>query len=225
MDSSQANNISIARFYNDLIKAYNPLPTQAIDSDYRASIDGFPIRLRVNGIFAGVYTLNIDRYGHDCYGYSDTRQDIAYEIANNSDQFDTSGSVQDLRTRIAAGFKYRYHYADKGLVTETTTTKDGQLNMASGLHEDLVKLVQWVGGADNTEFRGGLKNHFAIDNMIDYHLLTLVFGMVDSYMKNMVIASYGTSKDSDGDTTRIWYPLMYDGDTAMGNNIPYLLSN
>ena len=36
--------------------------------------------------------------------------------------------------------------------------------------------------------------------------------MVDSFMKNMVIASFGTSTDADGNTTRIWYPLMYDGD-------------
>ena len=44
-------------------------------------------------------------------------------------------------------------------------------------------------------------------------------------MKNMVIASYGKSDDGEGNPTRIWYPLMYDGDTALGNNIPYLLSN
>jgi hypothetical protein len=36
--------------------------------------------------------------------------------------------------------------------------------------------------------------------------------MVDSIMKNMVIASFGTSDDGEGNTTRIWYPLMYDGD-------------
>ena len=84
--------------------------------------------------------------------------------------------------------------------------------MASGLHDDLMNLVTWTGGSDGTEFQGNFKNHWATKNMIDYHLLTLVFGMVDSFMKNMVIASYGTSTDADGNTTRIWYPLMYDGD-------------
>ena len=80
MDSSQANNVGIARFYNDLIaKSDHPLPTQSIDPDFRASIDGFPVRLRVNGIFSGIYTMNIDRYGHECYGYSVSRKDIAYE--------------------------------------------------------------------------------------------------------------------------------------------------
>ena len=212
MDSSQANNIGIARFYNDLVKAYHPLPTQAIDDDYRASIDGFPIRLRVNGIFSGIYTMNIDRYGHDCYGYSETRQDIAYEIANNSDQFDVSGSSEEIRTRVSTGFNYRYHYADKGLVTEAVTSSNGVLNMASGLHEDLVNLVLWTGSADGTEFKGEFKKHWALNNMIDYHLLTLAFGMVDSIMKNMVIASYGKSDDGEGNPTRIWYPLMYDGD-------------
>lgn len=218
MDSSQANNVGIARFYNDLIaKSDHPLPTQSIDADYRASIDGFPIRLRVNGMFAGIYTMNIDRYGHECYGYSASRKDIAYEIANNSDQFDLSGSSEDIKTRVSTGFKYRYHYADEGLVTDKVTSGDA-LNMASGLHEDLMNLVLWTGGSDGTEFKGNFKNHWATKNMIDYHLLTLAFGMVDSFMKNMVIASYGTSSDADGNITRIWYPLMYDGDTALGLN-------
>ena len=30
--------------------------------------------------------------------------------------------------------------------------------------------------------------------------------------------SYGTSDDGEGNRTRIWYPLMYDGDTALGMN-------
>lgn len=216
MDSSQANNVGIARFYNDLVKAYNPLPTQAIDEDYRASIDGFPVRLRVNGMFAGIYTFNIDRYGHDVYGFSDTRQDIAYEIANNSDQFDVTGSADDIRTRISTGFKYRYHYSDKGLITEQlTASESGPLNMASGLHEDLVQLVLWTGSSDGTEFKGNFSKHWSLNNMIDYHLLALAFGMVDSIMKNMVIASYGTSDDGEGNRTRIWYPLMYDGDELL----------
>ena len=219
MDSSQANNVAIARFYNDLTKAYNPLPTQAIDEDARSSIDGFPIRLRVNGMFAGIYTFNIDRYGHDVYGFSDTRQDIAYEIANNSDQFDVAGTSNDIRTRISTGFKYRYHYSDKGLVTsQLTASESGPLNMASGLHEDLVQLILWTGSSDGTEFKGNFSKHWSLNNMIDYHLLTLAWGMVDSYMKNMVIASYGTSDDGEGNRTRIWYPLMYDGDTSLGMN-------
>ena len=161
--------------------------------------------------------MNIDRYGHECYGYSASRKDIAYEISNNSDPFDLSGSADDIKTRTSTNFKYRYHYSDEGLVTDKVTSSNA-LNMASGLHDDLLQLVQWTGASDGTEFKSNFKNHWALDNMIDYHLLTLAFGMVDSYTKNMVIASYGTSTDADGNTTRIFYPLMYDGDTALGLN-------
>ena len=48
--------------------------------------------------------------------------------------------------------------------------------MASGLHEDLVNLVLWTGSADGTEFKGEFRKHWALNNMIDYHLLTLAFG-------------------------------------------------
>ena len=218
MDSSQANNVAIARFYNDLTKAYNPLPSQRIDSDYRASIDGFPVRLRVNGVFSGIYTFNMDRYAHEAYGYSDTRQDIAYEIASNGDKFAIGSNTEETKTLVSTGFKYRYHYADKGVPSGTTTTSSGALNMASGLHEDLLQLVTWTATAEGTEFSGEFEKHWAKANLIDYHLLTLVFGMVDSIMKNMVIASYGTSDDGEGNRTRIFYPLMYDGDTALGLN-------
>lgn len=218
MDSSQANNVAIARFYNDLTKAYNPLPSQRIDANYRASVDGFPIRLRVNGIFSGIYTFNVDRYGHEAYGFSDTRQDIAYEIASNGDKFVIGSNTEDTKTMVATGFKYRYHYADKGTHSSTTTTSSGALNMASGLHEDLLQLVTWTATASGTEFSGEFTKHWAKENLIDYYLLCLAFGMVDSLMKNMVIASYGTSDDGEGNRTRIFYPLVYDADTALGLN-------
>lgn len=212
MDSSQANNISVARFYNDLTKAYNPLPSQRIDGNYRASVDGFPVRLRVNGVFSGIYTFNVDRYAHEAYGYSDTRQDIAYEIASNGDKFVIGSNTEETKTLVSTGFKYRYHYADKGIQSSTTTTSSGALNMASGLHEDLLQLVAWTATASGTEFSGEFSKHWAKENLIDYYLLCLSFGLVDSLMKNMVIASYGTSDDGEGNRTRIFYPLVYDAD-------------
>lgn len=215
MDSSQANNISIARFYDSLTKAYNPLPTQRIDSDFRASIDGFPIRLRINGIFSGIYTFNMDRYAHENYGYSSTRQDIAYEIASNGDKFAIGNNSEETKTMVSTGFKYRYHYSDNGLLTGSTVLNNGALNMASGLHEDLLQLVLWTASTDGTEFRGEFKKHWATENLIDYYLVCLVFGLVDSLMKNMVIASFGTSDDGEGNRTRVWYPLMYDMDKVM----------
>ena len=218
MDSSNANNVAVARFYNDLTKAYNPLPSQRIDSNYRASIDGFPVRLRVNGIFSGIYTFNMDRYAHENYGYSNTRQDIAYEIASNGDKFAVGSNTEETKTMVSTGFKYRYHYSDNGLQTGSTVLNNGALNMASGLHEDLLQLVLWTATTDGTEFKGEFKKHWATENLIDYYLLCMVFGLVDSLMKNMVIASYGTSDDGEGNRTRVWYPLVYDGDSALGLN-------
>ena len=212
MDSSQENNISVARFYNDLTKAYNPLPSPRIDSSYRASIDGFPIRLRVNGMFAGIYTFNMDRYAHENYGYSQSRQDIAYEIASNGDKFAVGANSEETKTLISTGFKDRYHHSDNGLLTGSTVLSSGALNMASGVHDDLLQLVLWTAETDGTEFKGEFKKHWALENLIDYYLLCMVFGLVDSLMKNMVIASYGTSDDGEGNRTRIWYPLVYDGD-------------
>ena len=85
MESSHANNIGGAKFFNDLIKTYHPYPSQQIDEKCRGAIDGFHIRLMINGEYQGIYTFNIDRYAYNNLGLPLGSETMSYEIGVNSD--------------------------------------------------------------------------------------------------------------------------------------------
>ena len=76
IDSSSANNISNARFFNDMIKAYHPYPSQQTNDLCRGAVDGFPIRLYINNEYQGLYTFNIDRYANYLKRFSNETQFI-----------------------------------------------------------------------------------------------------------------------------------------------------
>lgn len=67
----------------------------------------------------------------------------------------------------------------------------------------------------NAKFVNELKDHFNLEYLITYFVMTEVFECYDSRGKNMMMASWGPQKQ-DGDY--IWYPVFYDIDTQLGIN-------
>ena len=73
---------------------------------------------------------------------------------------------------------------------------------------------------DTKEYRGDkfineLTDHFDLEYMATYFVMTEVFECYDSRGKNCMMASWGPQK-SGGDY--IWYPIFYDIDTQLGVN-------
>lgn len=73
---------------------------------------------------------------------------------------------------------------------------------------------------DTKEYRGDkfvneLKDHFDLEYMATYFVMTEVFECYDSRGKNCMMASWGPQKQG-GDY--IWYPIFYDIDTQLGVN-------
>ena len=73
---------------------------------------------------------------------------------------------------------------------------------------------------DTVEYRSAkfvneLKNHFDLEYMATYFIMTEFFECYDSRGKNCMMASWGP-KEEGGDY--IWYPIFYDIDTQLGIN-------
>lgn len=217
MDSSHANNVGINKFIHDVFKE-NPYPQQIGEkgANRRSNIDGFPVKLYINGKDCGIYTFNIDRYAHNNYGLSDYNADstvnkvsnaVQYEVAVNS----TSGSGAFLNNTwddIRREWKHRYNYRNG-----SPTAKIGvDTVLADGMHSELVSMITWVTNATDDIFREELDNWFSIPHLIDYYLITYAFGMIDNFGKNMVLTTFG--QNENGDT--IWYPSFYDCDSILG---------
>ena len=209
IDSSSANNIANARFFNDLISAYHPYPSQQIDGQCRGTVDGFPIRLYINDEYQGLYTFNIDRYAYNAYGFDLGDQTVAYEVAANTNTgagaFFEQENDNATWNSIKQEFEYRYHYAgDEKIVCEVDATLGNQTVLKQGsYHTDLVNLVKWTSSATDEDFTGEIENHWSLNHLIDYFLVVYLVGLVDNFGKNMVIANFG----KDVNMNVVWYVM------------------
>lgn len=223
MDSSQANNVGTQKFIYDFFKPY-PYPSQVTNPTTRSNVDGFPVRLMMNGVDAGVYTWNIDRYAYNNYGFVTYNADgttnrhanaVSYEIAVNG----TTGAAAFMSNdwnSIRTEFKHRYNYrGDEDAVTEVVSVNGVNTSvLKAGSHNELQELITWVASATDEQFRSEINEHFSKRHLIDYYLICYVLGMVDNLGKNMVLSTWG--KNSEGNT--IWYPSFYDCDSLYGLN-------
>lgn len=66
------------------------------------------------------------------------------------------------------------------------------------------------------KFKNGLSLHFDLNYMAVYFILTELLLCYDSRQKNMMIATWGPTANSQGNY--IWYPIFYDIDTQLGVN-------
>ena len=62
------------------------------------------------------------------------------------------------------------------------------------------------------KFKAECAEHFNLDFLLSYYLLTDIFAAVDQRAKNMMFASWG----KEGGASYKWYPIFYDNDTILG---------
>ena len=178
MESSQANNVGTARLVYDYFRKNNMFyPQEMKNTKTRSVIDGFPVKLYVNGESYGIYMFNIDRYAENNYGFVGEKSVVSYEIGVNS----VSGAgafADDSWASIRSEFEMRYHYAGGESVVCETITLDGEPKtvLKAGYHSDLQDLVSWICNSTIEEFRSELDEHFELNFLIDYCLWVIALG-------------------------------------------------
>lgn len=210
MESSHCNNVGTANFVHNSLFKDNPYPCQVKNPKTRMSVDGFPIKLYINGEDCGLYTFNMDRYAHNNYGLLGETNAVSYEVSVNSEG--GAGAFADTSWEsIRNEFECRYHYAGgEDVVTERLSENVRVLK--KGYHQYLEDLVEWVNTTPEAQFEAEISEHFSLPHLIDYYLGVYVLGLVDSLGKNMVLTTWG--QNSEGHV--IWYPSFYDADTMFG---------
>ena len=181
MDSSQANNVGAARYINWFFNKVNtPYPQQVKNPLTRSTIDGFPVRLIINGKSMGIYMFNIDRYAYNNMGLTGEKNAVSYEVAVNS-VTGAGAFADDSWESIRNEFESRFHYAgDSSVVCETIGAGENAVTvLKAGYHSELQDLVSWVKNSTLEEFRSELKEHFSVTHVIDYYLIVYLFGLVD----------------------------------------------
>ena len=199
-----------------LTKSYQyltPLPR----TDARYTVDGFPVLLYINDVFAGirfwnlkqddkVYSLNeeiIDK----TTGTVTQEADLCYQIGlnNGSSKGDNSGAFVygNLNSGSNAGKNFADAHAEIDYYWE-----DRVWDKTSNHPDILYNTIQWVSEATDEEFKANLSQYFDVDYLIHYFVMMYTCGMGDSICKNFNML-YFPDKG-------IWYPTFWDMDFAFG---------
>lgn len=193
MESSHSHNTGITKIVNEL---YNQkVPPQLTDSAVRTAIDGFPIAMFYQKDessdleYYGVFNFNNDKGNNATWGF--TAGCESWEFCNNTADrclFKTADFTGDVKADLEA--RYPKDFTD---------------------YTNLKRLFTWVVSCagNPTKFKAEVEQYFNKEYLLAYYIVTELFGMVDSRAKNLFLNTY------DG---RIWYPVFYDCDTAMGLN-------
>lgn len=199
MESSHAHNTGCAKIVNQYLYD-SKLPPQETNPKVVRAIDGFPIRLFINGDSMGVFNFNLDKGNADSFGFDKENENcLSYEVKANSD--------------TTAGAFYKWPGNTEKYPTELAYLKDSfeqrfpeEEDKPDHGYDKLKRVVNWVSDANDEDFKANFEKYFNKEYTFKYYLFTLTMGLVDNLGKNMMLTTW------DGN---IWFPCFYDLDTCL----------
>ena len=244
-DSSLTHNTGGAKLFNGLFIELELLtPPQKIDSNIRASIDGFPIDIFAAETidsepqYYGQYNFNNEKsnsgplFGMEDVEGAEWACPITFEFLNNMQKLCLFQVDDDLDAQLEREFDdaWEFNYPKDLFWTQAKATKK-EGDVCDTKHKTAVKrLLTWIrecipAGADLTnykniasfrsdKFKNEISQYFDVNYLLTYYLFTDYFALVDQRAKNMLMRTW------DG---LVWYITYYDGDTALlGRNDSFL---
>lgn len=216
--SENANNIVLAKFYNDLCPYKTP--AQEDDPRVRQGVDGFPAVLFWQDTttgdveFLGKGNCNIDKGNDDIFGLTtDYPHAESWEFLNNtsarslfkSADFTSMGVDKNGNPCLAWQNDFEARYPDDSLDISNFAT-----------------MAAWVVSTDRDavnsaadkaarlqKFHDEFSQHFVPEAMFFYYIFTETFLLMDNRAKNMFMTTF------DGVH---WFTLPYDFDSCLGIN-------
>ena len=217
--SEGANNVELARLYNDT--CVYKTPPQEDNANVRQGIDGFPMVMFWNDgtstSFLGKYNFNNDKGTEEVFGFESG--DESWEIRNNTSNRVLWKSADYTGSDWLDDFEARYPDTDPPYEDPTklstlaawlvSTDREQATNatLAEAVTYDDVTYTTDSAAYRLAKFKAELPQHLEKDAVIFYYLFTELFLMVDSRAKNAFPTLMGDSK---------WFSLPYDFDTAIG---------
>ena len=220
--SESANNIVIAKLYNDLSKKLSIMtPPQIANSAVRQGVDGFQCVVFWDygdgPEFVGKYNFNNDKGTFDTFGFSEG--DEVWDVRSNTSQlskFHTDVFPENWATEDYESI-YPEDYTDAAKMRPMTeflcsTWQGGATNSAlpSPVTYEGVQYTHDTAAYRLAKFKDGYANFYDLDNAAFYYCFTLGLLMVDSRQKNEHLAYWHQ--------TQKWWELIWDCDTALGTD-------
>ncbi|MCC4346108.1 CotH kinase family protein [Limosilactobacillus reuteri] len=207
---SADNKFNLKAYYTDPLLARDPvnakiggdiwatqknLPEGMITADNFGFIDGFPIKLFINGRFEGIYSFNLAKGD-----YGDAQAAISGEKYNDITQFNT---IPEDGVKLDG--------TDFSMITPDDATPE--------IKQSATNLARFIATADQATFTSQLSNYLDVDSVIDYLIFNNIVANGDAWGKNETFVTYDGTKwylhpyDLD-----VSYGTNYDGSMTDDNS-------
>lgn len=194
-DRTHARNIVSANLWSEIVASrskYADLPKEVRNSPNNCAVDGFPVKVTVNGTYQGVYTWNIPK---DAWMFNIDEDDpnqcvlcAEYNWNNGAD-----GNAIEFRGEAKIdGSDWSVEVPDtcgNNIITSFNT------------------VIKNVMTFSDPKFKYGIDKYLDVESLVDYFIFAYFGGFVDSLGKNLIMMTYDGFK---------WYASMYDMDSTWG---------
>lgn len=211
IDTLHIRNISGARIAYDMIKSrsdFSSLPTELQQAPRCGVIDGFPIKVYMNGELIGLYTWNIpkDKW---CSNMDDTNPNHAFLMAEKN-----NGGVLTDNHILACEFR-----ANATIFADTSNAQYPDYDwVVEGPGDDVSvdirtsfnNLINCVKDTDDATFKSTISNYLDLTSAFDYYCFAYLVCHYDGLGKNLGMATYDGTK---------WFCTLYDMDSIYGAKI------
>jgi hypothetical protein len=201
IDHTHARNIVTANLWTEMVASrpdFDSLPDGMKNAPGHGAVDGFPIKLYMNGVYQGIYTWTIGKedwmFGMD---ESDANQAVlCAEKNNNGNTSTTDANILSCEFRANAKID----------------GNDWDLEFPDNLHDDIKtsfnNLINCVKDTDDATFKAIIGNYLDLTSAFDYYILAYLSANCDGLGKNLIMMTYDGVK---------WFCSAYDMDNIWGS--------
>ena len=197
IDITQSRNVVCAKIWSNVVKDrddYDTLPIELTSTPNNGVIDGFMVKVYVNGVYYGRYNLN--------YGKDDIMFGENCKAAICSENY-ISGCFQ-AKSDFIKDKDWTIEYPDVDKLTTSNDTEN--LQILETAKTKFNKIIELCMSGDKTEFKNNIGNYVDVKSIIDYELFGRVSTHLDGFGKNQMFLYYGDK----------WYANVYDLDSTFG---------
>ena len=197
IDSTHTRNLSGARIAYDMVNSRpeSDFKTNLLNTPHNGSVDGFPIKVYVNGEFWGLYTWNIpkDAWTFNMDDKNPNHMVLCAEYNNNGNN--TQNNTCEFRA-IWRG------ESDTNWSIEVGTYSEALKNSFNNA-------ISHVMNSSDEDFKTNFSNYFDLYSILDYYCFSYLTAHIDGLGKNILMVTY------DGVH---WGACLYDMDSIYGAN-------
>ena len=176
IDHTHARNVVGGRLWSQIVRSradYSDYPSEYQDSPHCGAVDGFPIKVYLNGVYQGLYTWNI-RKDDSMFNMDDGTGVHSALIADAGNSVTVWRSLPNIDGT---------DWTDELNDTVPDAVKNGFQNV-----------YRFVINSTDDEFKANIHQYFYLSSLIDYYIYIYCILMIGGLAKSQTMLTYDAAK-------------------------------